>query len=133
MLAAYRELRTNESDTTELDVHLERCAACRQVLAQYSLIGEQVRSLPTIESPPTAYTKLMSALAAEHLRYRERSGPGAHPTPEFLRPYLRERTQYGHPTDPLVALSTAETGPLPIIRPPHKRRRRVHMSHVAVI
>ena len=46
MLAAYRELRDSKADTTELEVHLEHCASCRQVLANYNLIGEQIRSLP---------------------------------------------------------------------------------------
>ena len=137
MLAAYRELRNNETDTTELDAHLEQCASCRRVLAQYSLIGGQIRSLPTIEPPPTAHAKLMHTLATEHLHYMQRATPGAYPAPEFLKPYLQEHTQkhfqYTQAIDPLIALSTAETGPLPIIRAPSKRHRRLHISQLAAI
>lgn len=152
MLATYREYRHGQADTIQLDLHLEQCAACRQVLAQYSLIGEQVRSLPAIHPVPTAHTKLMNALAAEHLRSMQRSRHGTLPTPEFLKPYLQEHTigavgplsrarrasinsrmSDAHKIAPLVAFSTAETGPLPTIGTLRKRRHHSHMSQVAVI
>jgi hypothetical protein len=130
MLAAFREVRNSEFDTIELDEHLEQCAPCRLVLSQYSLIGEQVRSLPVIESPPDAHSKLMQTLAAEHINYMQRAIPTAHPVPEFLKPYLQEHTQK---KDPLIALSTAKTGPLPIIRTPRKQLHRLHLSQLAAI
>lgn len=133
MLVTYREWRDGHADTIELELHLEQCAACRQVLAQYSLIGEQIRSLPAIRPAPTAQAKLMSALAAEYLRSMQRSHHGTQPTPEFLKPYLQEHAQNTYATTPLVAFSTAETGPLPAIRTIQKRHHRLHMSQLTVI
>ncbi len=133
MLAIYRESRNDQVDTTELDVHLERCASCRRVLAQYSLIGEQLRSLPTIESPPTTYTRLMNALATEHVRYMQQTPAATPPIPAFLKPYVQKQAQATHTSDSFVAFSTAETGPLPIIRVPRKRPHRLHISQFAAI
>jgi hypothetical protein len=133
MLAAYRELRESKADLTELEVHLEECASCRLALANYSLIGEQVRSLPVIAPPPDAHEKLMNALAAEHVRYMQRFTPGTHSTPEFLKPYVEEQTRRQRTTDPLVAFSTAKTGPLTPIQTPYKRHRRRYVSQFAVI
>jgi len=133
MLAAYRDLRNSETDTIELDVHLEQCAACRGVLAQYSLIGKQIRSLPAIEPLPTAQTRLMHTLADEHIRYIQRATPTIYPLPDFLKPYLQEHSQHTQLTDPLVAFSTAETGPLPFIQAPRKQYHRLHVSQLASI
>lgn len=133
MLAAYHELRTSKTETTELDAHLELCASCRSILAQYSLIGDQIRSLPTIEPPPDAHDRLMHTLATEHLHYLQQAVPTARPVPEFLKPYLQEHTQQTDLHDPLVAFSIADTGPLPIIRAPRKRHHRVHLSQLAAI
>ncbi len=133
MLAAYRELRNSETDTIELDMHLEQCAACRQVLAEYSLIGEQVRSLPAIEPLPAAHDRLMHALADEHVRHIQRAFSTAYPIPEFLKPYLPEHIHQTPMTNPLVAFSTADTGPLPIVRAPRKQHRRLHVSQLATI
>ena len=38
MLAAYREYKHCQTDTTALDLHLEQCAACREVLAQQDFV-----------------------------------------------------------------------------------------------
>ena len=132
MLAAYRELRNSETDTTDLEEHLEQCASCRQALANYNMVGEHIRSLAAIEPPPDAYAKLMNALAIEQIRYMQWAPPGTHPTPEFLKPYLQEHAQHERTTDPLVAFATAKTGPLPMTQTPRKRRRS-HVSHFAVI
>ena len=69
LLAAHRDLNNDDVVTAELDAHLEQCASCRQVLANYSLIGEQVRSLPALEPPPDMYSKLMQELAVEHSQF----------------------------------------------------------------
>lgn len=133
MLAAYRELKNDEINTLELDVHLEHCASCRQVLARYTLIGEQVRSSPPIELPPDMYANLMRTLASEHLRFTQQFAPGTISTPEFLKPYLQEHTQSTSSNDLLAAFSTAETGPLPIIRTARKRRPHLYMNQFAII
>jgi len=133
MLAAYRELRESKTDTTNLEVHLEECASCRQALANYSLIGEQLRSLPVIAPALDAHEKLMNALAVEHIRYMQRSTPGTYSTPEFLKPYVEEQTRRQRTTDPLVVFSTAKTGPLAPIQTAHKRHRRPYLSQFAVI
>ncbi len=133
MLAAYRELKNGEVDTLELDVHLEGCASCRQELARYMLIGEQVRSLPVIEPLPDMHVTLMHALAKVQLGFIRRSAPGTGITPEFLKPYIQEHVQSSHDSDLITAFSTAETGPLPIIQAKRKPRHRSHMSQFAVL
>ena len=133
MLAAYRELKNREVDTLELDVHLEGCASCRQELARYMLIGEQVRSLPVIEPLPDMHATLMHAIAKVQLEFIRRSAPGTVITPEFLKPYIQEHIQSSHDSDLITAFSTAETGPLPIIQAKRKPRHRSHMSHFAVL
>jgi hypothetical protein len=133
MLAAYRELKNGEVDTLELDVHLEGCASCRQELARYMLIGEQVRSLPVIEPLPDMHVTLMHALAKVQLGFIRRSAPGTVITPEFLKPYIQEHVQSSHDSDLITAFSTAETGPLPIIQAKRKPRHRSHMSQFAVL
>jgi len=133
MLAASRELGNSETDTTDLEAHLEQCASCRLVLANDNLVGELVRSLPAIEPPPNAHAKLMNALAVEQIHYMQRAAPGTHPTPEFLKPFLQEYAQHERTTDPLVAFSTAKTGPLLLIQTPRKRHYRSPVSHLAVI
>ncbi|MBV9688152.1 MAG: hypothetical protein JO202_00405 [Ktedonobacteraceae bacterium] len=125
ILAIYRELHTIQTDTTELDAHLERCERCRQVLARYHVVGEQVRSLSTIELAPDAHAKMMQALAAEHVRFLQRSSSTtSRPIPDFLKPYLQEQA---HATHTLAAFSSAETGPLPVLQ----ARRKSHTSYAS--
>jgi hypothetical protein len=123
LLAAHRELNNIDVETAELDAHLEHCASCRLALARYSLIGEQVRSLPTLEPSPDAYAKLMQALAAEHSQLIQRSPSVSSPPPEFLKPYLREHAYSSVKTNPLAAFSSAATGPLPVFKAVRKKRR----------
>ena len=127
MLAAYRELKHGQVDTTELDAHLEQCASCRHVLAQHSVVGERVRLLPTIELKPDAHTKLMHTLAAEHARFLQQSSnahaSSASSVPDFLKPYMNEQAHAAEKkAASLRAFSTAETGPLPVIRMKSKKR-----------
>lgn len=147
LLSAYREL--NDSQSNELDTHLEACAACRQVLAQQDMVGERLHLLPALEPAPDAHAKLMQALATEHTRYLQRSteaGTLAIPAPDFLKPYIREHVQktarvtgitgkakqtMGTP-DTIAALSTAETGPLPVLSP-KQRRRKAPMNQFTIM
>ncbi len=133
LLSAYRELRDGEFDTTELDVHLERCASCRQTLARDMFIGERVRDLPALEPSPEMHANTMRALAQEHMQFFQKSAPGSVPTPEFLKPYLRDHAQDTQVTNHLSALSTAETGPLPIIHARRRSRPRSHMNQFAAL
>ncbi len=133
MMSVYRELKDGEFDTPELDVHLERCASCRQALARDAFIGDQLRTLPVIEPPPDMHAKLMRALASEHLQFMQKAAPGTVSTPEFLKPYLHEHAQSTHQSNLFSAFSTAETGPLPLIRAKRKGHPRSHMSHFAVL
>ncbi|GAC1624068.1 MAG: hypothetical protein NVS4B11_19200 [Ktedonobacteraceae bacterium] len=125
MFAAYRELKHGQIDTTELDVHLEQCAACRHVLAQQNVVGERVRLLPTLDPSPDAHAKLMQALAAEHTRFLQSSSTthtsSASSVPDFLKPYMKEQTTL-HASDTLRQFSSAETGPLPVLQMKHKKR-----------
>ncbi len=126
MLAAYRELKHGQVDTTELDVHLEQCAECRHVLAQQSIVGERVRLLPTLEPAPNAHAKLMHTLATEHAHFLQRSSSArassASSVPDFLKPYMNGLEHASEKkAGTLRAFSTAETGPLPIIRAKRKK------------
>lgn len=136
-LAIYRELKNGQTDITELDVHLEGCAACRQALAQQDLIGERLRTLPTIEPSADAYAKLMQRLASEHSRALQSNPSATPPAPDFLKPYLKQPAQAAAQRDSqhaLAAFSSAETGPLPIqqIRRA-KKRRPLHSSQFGVV
>ncbi len=128
MLAAHRELKNVDVDTSELDEHLEHCCACRQVLASDSFIGEQVRALPTLEPPPEMHDRLMRALAAEHFQFIQRSPTTTPPPPDFLKPYMQEHAHSSHSANSLAAFSTANTGPLPLLKPGYKKRPRRRMS-----
>jgi hypothetical protein len=133
LLAAHRELNTDDVVTAELDAHLEQCPSCRNTLARYGLIGEQIRSLPVLEPSPVMHTKLMQALASEHSQFIQHSSSSVLPPPEFLKPYLRDHVHSSSKTDPLTAFSSADTGPLPIIRAVRKKRRRTAIGQFAVI
>lgn len=135
LLSAYRELKNEEIDTTELDAHVETCASCREVLASYTRMGEQLRSVPICAPPPEMHAKLMKALADEQLQFLQKSAPGKVTTPEFLKPYLQERAEEAQEQDKIAAFSTAETGPLPIIQARRKRRKNspLRVSQMGVI
>lgn len=133
MMTAYRELKSGELDSLELDVHLEGCASCRQEFGHYIFIGEQVRSMPVLEPPSDMHAKLMQALAKEQLELIRRSTPGTIFTPDFLKPYLQDYAQSTHTSDLIAAFSTAETGPIPIIQAKRKARPRSHMRQFAVL
>ncbi|MBO0780557.1 MAG: hypothetical protein J2P37_17175 [Ktedonobacteraceae bacterium] len=142
MLAEYRELKNAGAAEHAagvmprvLEAHLADCAACQQILAQQQFIGEQLRSLPSLEPSATAHSKLMQALAEEHVRYLQSTSPADSPppTPMFLMPYLREQIRTTTPrTGPLTALATADTGPLPVVQPVRRRPRR-SSHHLAII
>src|SRR5260370_38640489 len=95
MLAAYRELKDGQTDTTALEVHLADCTQCRQLFAQCNLIGERVRSLSPLEPLPEARAHLMQALAAEHVRFINTLPASAIPpsAPAFLIPYLAHQAR----------------------------------------
>ncbi len=132
MLAAYREQKKDQTDTPELEVHLEHCASCRQVLAQHHFIGESIRCLPPLEPSPDAHSKLMQALAANHSHFAQRSS-SVTPIPKFLVPYQKEHAHKMPYTDALTAFSTADTGPIPFIRTPMRRHRPFQMNHLAIL
>jgi hypothetical protein len=133
MMTAYRELKNGYVDTIELDVHLEECASCREELARQMFIGERLRSLPVVEPLPVMRSKLMHALAKEQLEFMHHATPGTIPTPEFLKPYLKEHAQSTQTSNLIAAFSTAETGPLPILHAKRKPRHRSHLHQFAVL
>ncbi len=132
MLATYRELKKDQADTTALEGHLAQCTSCRAAYTHADFVGKSLRALPQIEPSPEAHAKLMQALAAEHVRFMHRTSASAAstPTPAFLAPYLKDVAQ--QTPHNLVALSTADTGPLPIIQAP-RPRRSYQMSHFAIL
>ncbi len=127
MLAAYRELKNGQMDTTALEIHLSSCTECRTFLAQGNLVGERMRTLPEVKLPANTHTRLMRALAVEHTRFIQQASPFKQsiPAPAFLAPYLKEQGQ--KVPGNIAAFSTADTGPLPLIELPRKQRR-VHRS-----
>jgi len=132
ILAIYRELKSDPVSTKALHEHLAGCDACRQVQTQQSFVGERIRSLPAIEPSPDAHSRLLRALATEHLNHLQHNPSTSPPPPAFLAPYLQS-AQHGVQSDPLIAFSTADTGPLSIIQAPRKRRPSRQMSHAAIL
>jgi len=132
VLAAYREYKHHQTDTTALDNHLEHCAACREVLAQQDFVGEQLHSLSALEPASDGYTKLMQALAIEHTRFMQQSPSTAPSAPNFLKPYLKYPLPSKRTTSTLATFSTAETGPLPVLRT-KPRRSPSYMGQFAVL
>lgn len=132
MMSIYRELKNGEVDTTELDVHLEKCASCRQELARSLFISEKMHAVPAIEPAPNMHEKLMRALADEQVKFMQKSAPGTVSTPEFLKPYLSDHAQTAQKKHPITAFSTAETGPLPMIRA-RRKPRHARMNQMTVV
>ncbi|MGZ3625381.1 MAG: hypothetical protein ACXWPG_19510, partial [Ktedonobacteraceae bacterium] len=93
MMTAYRELENRDVENVGLDIHLENCESCRQELARQMFVGDQLRALPKVEPLPDMHSKLMHALAKEHLEFIRRSPHGTVTTPQFLKPYLHEHAQ----------------------------------------
>jgi hypothetical protein len=136
LIAAYRELQDStieNSEVVELNAHLAECASCRALFARYRSLGEQIRSIPALEPPSDMHAKLMEALAVEHTRFMQRSASATPPPPEFLKPYVQEHLRHTSNTDSLVAFSTAETGPLPVLRERRTKRQRAQIPQLAVL
>jgi hypothetical protein len=134
LLAIYQELQPDQEEMVALQTHLFECATCLQTRLQYQRIGTQIRSLPSIEPSPDAHTKLMQALAVEHVHFIQHthSSTLSTPTPAFLVPYLKDLGKHSTQTNHLVAFSNADTGPLPITSL-RKRRSTHQMRHFAII
>lgn len=115
LLAAHRELNDRTIDMIALDIHLEHCARCREELARAHMIGEELAFLPPVAPDPAFQARVFQAIAAEHRRFMQRS-PAVTPPPEFLKPYLQELASSAYKTDALTAFSSADTGPLPVVR-----------------
>jgi len=117
-----------------LEVHLSQCAACKEVQAQYDLTGGQLRALPRIEPLPDACTKLMQALATEHVRFIQYTSvsTAATPTPAFLAPYLKDLAQKAPHVNNLAAFATADTAPIPIVQRSTKRRHVYQINHFTI-
>ena len=133
LIAAYRELEDSITNTAELDAHLAECASCRAMLARYRSLGAQIRSISAIEPPADMHAKLMQALAVEHARFLQHSASDTPPPPAFLKPYVQEHLQRAASADPLVAFSTAETGPLPVLPRQQSKPRRTQIPQMAVL
>ena len=134
LLAIHQELQSDQAEVVALREHLSECAACQQTRMQYKRVGTQIRSLPHIEPSPDAHTKLLQALAIEHVHFiqRTRSSAVPIPAPTFLIPYVKELGKQATHANNLVAFSTAETGPLPPL-PSRKQRSTHQMRHFAII
>lgn len=132
LLAIYRELKLNQTDRHAIEAHLSQCAACKKVQDQYNLTEEGIRTLPRIEPLPDAHTKLLQALASEHVRFIQYTS-AATPTPTFLAPYLKDLARNAAYANNLAAFSTADTGPIPIVQGSTKRRPIYQIKHITII
>lgn len=133
LIAAYRELQDSTTNTDELDAHLAECASCREMLARYRSLGVRIRSISAIEPPDDMHAKLMQALAVEHTRFLQHAASDTPPPPAFLQPYVQEHLQRASNINPLVAFSTAETGPLPVLPRQRSKPRRTQVPQMAVL
>jgi hypothetical protein len=134
LLAIFRELK--QHDRQALEQHLAHCDACKEASAQALFVGEHIRSATQIEPPADAYDKLMHTLAAEHVRYLQKTPVPSTttPIPAFLTPYLPELARKAPYAHSLAALSTADTGALPVIKfGTRVRRRGPQMRHFAIV
>jgi hypothetical protein len=135
LLATYREL--NNEEKAQLDEHLEHCDACAQEFAHFQMISQAFKKLPSIAPSPDAHTRLMHALAEEHVRFLQHTPTSATstPTPAFLAPYIKDISPKKPAQENLAAFSTANTGPLPVIDISKHTKRRYpgQMSHITVI
>ena len=132
LLAVYKEL--NSIEYTELEAHLTTCDQCKSTQAQYRFMNDQVHALPQVTPSLEAQTRLMQALAAEHVRFIQRTSASATttPTPTFLTPYVQDLARKSPRVHNLAAFSTAATGPLPALQFA-QRRRRHRMTHFAIV
>ena len=135
LLATQRKYIQNPTDTPDLADHLAHCADCKDAYAQAQLVGEHIRSLPSLEPSIQAHDNLMQALAAEHVRFLHQTAPSAHPlpAPAFLTPYLNRLAEQEIGTDSLVAFSRANTGPLPVVQTIRPRRTALKMQPFTMI
>src|SRR5215469_12663875 len=67
-LAAYRRDDWPTSELSALRRHLERCAGCRRVEADFRGVGEHIRRLPSITPPASMRANVFAAIAAEERR-----------------------------------------------------------------
>ncbi len=136
LLATYREQEQDQADPA-LDAHLKSCVACREAYVRMQFVGAGIRALPSIEPALGAHASLMQALAAEHVRFMQctpSSAATSTPTPVFLAPYLKDLAQKTAHTDAFAAFSTAETGPLPVLRPIRPKHRSIYqMNHLTIL
>ncbi|MDQ6660947.1 MAG: hypothetical protein M3Z24_08280, partial [Chloroflexota bacterium] len=136
LIAAYRDLKddgNDGNDAIELAAHLAQCSSCRALLAYTNSVGEHLGLLPEIEPPPDMHTRVMQALAKEHMHALETSPTTIPPVPAFLQPYVQEHAQSRQKTHPLAAFSSASTGPLPVIRRPSRQFRPARLSPFAIV
>jgi hypothetical protein len=136
LLAIYRELKSNQEEYVALESHLSECQTCQQVHDTYQRMARKMQDLPPVLPPPDAHTKLMQALAVEHVRFIQRthSNSASTPTPGFLFPFVQNLGKLSTPTSNLAAFSTAETGPLPSIQKSRAHHRHSHhMRHLAIV
>ncbi len=133
LLATYREFIPGHTDTAALDAHLATCAACREIYAQSQFIGDGLRAMAPLELAADARTRLMRALAEEHVRFMQQTPASTTPAvPTFLTPYVKDLAEQGARSDTLAAFAAADTGPLPAIHP-LKHKRSLAMNPIAIV
>src|SRR5579871_6902895 len=64
VLATYRRDDWPTSELSALRRHLEGCADCRRVEAEFRGVGEQIRRLPAITPPASMRANVFAAIAA---------------------------------------------------------------------
>lgn len=68
LLAAYRRDDCSPAEHAEIEAHLEGCAECRAVDAEFRRVGESIRALPQLAPPPDFFARVMAAAQADGVK-----------------------------------------------------------------
>ncbi len=68
LLAAYRRDDCSPAEHAEIEAHLEGCAECRVVEAEFRRVGESIRALPQLAPPPDFFARVMAAAQADEAK-----------------------------------------------------------------
>src|SRR5579862_7325759 len=82
LLAAYRRHDLSLDEQAELQAHLQACAECRALAADFRQMGQALQALPTLAPPPDFYARVMAAVHAEDQQAVEHAQAAARKKPE---------------------------------------------------
>jgi hypothetical protein len=68
LLAAYRRDDCSPAEHAEIEAHLQGCAECRAVDAEFRRVGESIKALPQLAPPPDFFARVMAAVQADEVK-----------------------------------------------------------------